>query len=596
MDRNTGIAMVLIFGLVMAWMYLTMPSPEELRQQQLQQRTRDSLAYVQDKLQAQDQQERFVADDEDQDSSKEKVATHGLFASSATDTMFTVVENELYRAVFSNVGAGPVEMILKRYNTWDDQPVQLLADTTKSAYSLGFVSSELLNVETRGLVFTNDSGVRSINVDENNQTLRYSLPTENGTLRFTYEFFPDRYEFDVEIDLSEVRSSVGGGKVDFIWRPRLRSTEKSKVQDGMGSATALFAGGELEKITMTEAGRYDNIVSGQIDWVASKTKFFTQIIKSVDPTDSGILVGEVNGDPSSEITNHYYSAGITSPIPEDGLLDFRLYVGPIRYNALADFEASTFEMVDLGYSIFRWFSEPLAKYLFIQYLDWLGPIIGNYGIAIILLAVLIKLVLSPLTKKSFESMAAMRQLQPELKLIQEKYKSDPQKQQEATMKLYKKAKVNPLGGCLPNLLQLPILVTLWAYFQNSIEIRQKEFLWVSDLSAPDFIFTLPFDIPFLGAGIGGFCILMTISMVGQMKISGQSGAANPQMQMFQYIMPVMMFFIFNSFSAGLNLYYLIYNVLSMGHQMLINKDLDHEGLMASIEGTKEKKRFGRKKK
>ena len=588
--------MVLIFGLVMAWMYLTMPSPEELRKQQLEQRTRDSLAYVQDKFQAQDQEDRLVATDIDDETQEVSSATHGMFTSASTDTILTVVENDLYRAVFSNVGAGPVEMVLKRYQTWDDQPVQLLADTSRSAYSLGFVSSELLNVETRRIVFTNDSGVQSINVDENNQTLTYSLATDKGTLRFRYEFFPDRYEFDVQIDLSEIRKSVGGGKVDFMWRPRLRSTEKSKVQDGLGSATALFAGGELEKITMTEAGRYDNIVSGQVDWVASKTKFFTQIIKSVDPTDSGVLYGELNGEPNSEITNHYYGSGITSPIPDDGLLDFRLYIGPIRYNALADFEASTFEMVDLGYSIFRWFSEPLAKYLFIQYLDWLGPIIGNYGIAIILLAGLIKLVLSPLTKKSFESMAAMRQLQPELKLIQEKFKSDPQKQQEATMKLYKKAKVNPLGGCLPNLLQLPILVTLWAYFQNSIEIRQKAFLWVSDLSAPDYIINLPFEIPFIGAGIGGFCILMTISMVGQMKISGQSGAANPQMQMFQYIMPVMMFFIFNSFSAGLNLYYLIYNVLSMGHQMLINKDLDHEGLMASIEGDKGKKRFGKKKK
>lgn len=185
-------------------------------------------------------------------------------------------------------------------------------------------------------------------------------------------------------------------------------------------------------------------------------------------------------------------------------------------------------------------------------------------------------------------MAAMREIQPEMKAIQEKYKEDPQKQQKATMELFKKAKVNPLGGCLPNLLQIPVLVTLWKFFQNAIEIRGESFLWATDLSAPDVILDLPFTIPFMGNFIAGFVLLMTVSMVIQMRISGQGGASNPQMKILQYVFPVMMLFIFNAFASGLSLYYLVYNVLSIGQQMLINNKVDHVKLMEGIDKRKAK--------
>jgi YidC/Oxa1 family membrane protein insertase len=176
-------------------------------------------------------------------------------------------------------------------------------------------------------------------------------------------------------------------------------------------------------------------------------------------------------------------------------------------------------------------------------------------------------------------MAAMKELQPQLKEIQDKYKDNPQKQQQETMKIYKKNKVNPLGGCLPNLLQFPILITLWRFFQNSILLRQEEFLWASDLSAPDYIINLPFSVPFLGDAIGGFVLLMSLAMVFQSKLTGGmsgGGGSNPmaqQMKVLQYIFPVMLLFIFNSFASGLSLYYLIFNVLSIAQQLYINKTL-----------------------
>ena len=185
-------------------------------------------------------------------------------------------------------------------------------------------------------------------------------------------------------------------------------------------------------------------------------------------------------------------------------------------------------------------------------------------------------------------MAAMKEIQPQIKELQEKYKNDPQKQQKATMDLYRKNKVNPLGGCLPMLLQFPILITLWQFFQNSILLRQESFLWANDLSAPDFIINLPFGIPFIGDQIGGFVLLMSLSMGLQSRLTGgasgggaASGAMAQQMKIMQYLLPIMMLFIFNRFASGLSLYYLIYNVLSIVQQYYINRSTHKAALVKS---------------
>jgi len=191
------------------------------------------------------------------------------------------------------------------------------------------------------------------------------------------------------------------------------------------------------------------------------------------------------------------------------------------------------------------------------------------------LAFLIKLVLYPLTKTSFKSMAKMRELQPRMEVIKEKYADNPQKQQEAMMKMYKETGVNPLGGCLPMLLQYPVIIALWQFLPQAIELRQQGFLWAQDLSAPDFILSLPFSIPMYGDAVAGFTLLMGISMVFQMKLS-MTNQNNAQAKIFTYVFPVMIFVIFNRLASGLNLYYLCYNVLTAAQQKVINKQIhDH---------------------
>ena len=607
MDRNTVTGLILIALITLGWFYFITPSEEELRQRRIEQARQDSIEAAQTQAQAEDtaaQRDEPTAAQQQQteesgptigpDQEEPTQQEYGIFGNSpVTDTTETVVETPLYRAVFTNVGAGPNKFYLKEYETWDHEPIQIIADTTKSAYALGFLTTENYNVETDRLLFRQQNRRSNINLQDGESTkLTYVLPLENDRqLEITYTLFSDTYEIDVETRFRNLQDMVIGQTIDYMWKPRLNLTEKTHSREAQSIAAYMFAAGELDVLNLSEAGTRESSLNGNVEWVASRTKFFAQIIKATEESDGAHLVGNLTGDPDKQSSRHTYRTTLTTELNQDGAADFRLYVGPLKYDAIKNFDSSAYQMVDLGFSWIRWFSEPLVKYAIIPFFSYVGEWVGNYGIAIIIFAFLIKLILYPLTKKSFESMAAMRELQPEIKALQEKYKDNPQKQQQETMKLYKKAKVNPLGGCLPMLLQFPILITLYHFFRNSIEIRQKAFLWAEDLSAPDVILSLPFNIPFLGDHLGGFVIIMAATMAVQTQLTGgggTGGAGGQQMKIFQYVLPVILLFVFNNFAAGLSLYYLFFNALSIGQQLMINKNIDHTEMMKAVDPKKAK--------
>lgn len=584
-----------MFAIMMAWFFYMAPDQEQLERIRQEQRIQDSLRAL--------QAEQMVTEGRDSlgltipsftgtdtESTPDVMSQFGVFGQNlAQDTLIYTVNTPKKQIQFSNLGAGPVKIQLKEYQKWDETPVQMIADTTRSAYSLGFVSTQNYNIETDQLLFTQLTEGTRVSIEEGQTSVSYALTLPEGQrLLYTYTVNADDYTIDLDVQFDGVQEFMSDRNVEFGWKSRLNPSERSRSSEAMYTSGYVYSGETLEQYMLSDAGRNEDIITGTVDWVATKTKFFTQIIKPEVPGTGAIVTSEVSGDPTNELTQHHYTSTLRTRIPESSILSFSLYTGPLEYYTIREFDEVAYEMVDVGYRFINWFSEPLVKYAILPVITTLGDWFGNFGLAIIAFAFLVKLVLHPLTKKSFESMAAMRELQPEMKAIQEKYKEDPAKQQKATMELFKKAKVNPLGGCLPNLLQFPVLITLWRFFQNSIEIRGEAFLWASDLSAPDAIINLPFEIPFMGDFIAGFVLLMTASMVVQMRISGQGGAGNPQMKILQYIFPVMMLLIFNQFASGLSLYYLVYNILSIGHQMLINKQLDHVKLMEGIDKKKAK--------
>ena len=593
MDKNTATGFVLIFLLMLGWFYFTMPSEEELANQRREQAMQDSLAQIEQNRQDSLERESTTVDDADQqqgqpreqnirEEQEEAPDVRGLFANSpVSEETELEVSTPLYTVTFTNRGAGPNSFILNDYDTWDGRPVQLIADTAHSAYNIGFLSTENYNVETQRILFEQVTPGSNMNIASGEQReVRYELNLENGReVVITYLLNGNNYEIDVDVQFVGLQDYVVGRSIDFGWTSPLRFTEKDHTQDALATSAYVFAGGELEQFKLDEAGREETTINGNIDWAATKTKFFTQLIKPLSPTDAAMLTGEVTGATDNQNTEHRYRSSIRTDLDDQGTTAFQLYVGPMKYREIVKVDDHAYDMVDIGWSWLRWFSDPFVKWLVIPFFEFLSGFISNFGVIIIVFAALVKLVLSPLTYKSYKSMAAMGELQPQMKEIQEKYKDNPQKQQKATMDLYRKNKVNPLGGCLPNLLQFPILITLWRYFQNSILIRQEEFLWATDLSAPDYILSLPFSIPFLGDQIAGFVLLMTAAMVVQSKLTGGmsgGGGSSPmagQMKMLQYIFPVMLLFIFNNFAAGLSLYYLIFNVLSIIQQFFIKRSI-----------------------
>lgn len=588
MDKNTVIGFSLIFLLMLGWFYFTMPSEEQLAEQRRQQAIQDSLAFVQQEIERDDFEDTPALNNqpafEDNSPSEESVALTGIFATTeeTVQTEFTV-ETDLYSVVFTNKGAGPAKFTLKSHKTWAGTPIQLISDTTRSAYNVGFLTTENYNIETQNILFKQVNAGGSLFVNEgDSKELSYVLELENGRqILYTYTFFGDSYEIDLDIRFVGLREYIIGRAVDFGWNTSLRFTEKDRVQEALATSSYFYAGGELEQLKADDFEENNGLkelsVNGNIDWVASKTKFFAQIIQPTTETDGAYLKGQVNGKVDDPLTDHFYSASVTSDIPSDGVVSYELYLGPMKYYDVKNFNEHAFDMVEVGYGWIRWFSDPFVRFIVIPFFTFFSGFIPNYGVLIIIFAASVKLILSPLTIKSYKSMAAMKELQPQMKEIQDKYKDNPQKQQKATMALYKTNKVNPLGGCLPMLLQFPILITLWRFFQNSILLRQEPFLWVSDLSAPDYILDLPFTIPFLGDQIAGLVLLMTASMFLQSKVTSNTtsgGSSNPmaqQMKIMQYFLPFMLLFVFNNFASGLSLYYLIFNLLSIAQQLYINK-------------------------
>ncbi|HLR32581.1 MAG TPA: membrane protein insertase YidC, partial [Fodinibius sp.] len=423
MDRNTVTGLVLIFIVMVAWAYVTMPTEQELRERQAEQARQDSIATVQaDSQQAQQSVGDSVARQEQQSAdatvqserSREQEEVRGMGAFSAAneaDTSEIAVETPLFKATFTNVGAGPSQIMLKNHETWDHQPVRMIKDTLQSAYSLGFLTNENFNVETDKLVFEQLTPGENLALEEGETgELQYALTiSDTQRLLFTYTFNGDSYEIDLDVRFEGLEQTIIGGTVDFGWKPQLRFTEKNVETEAVYVSAYVYTGGEMDQLKLSEAGQDENNYNGSIGWVATRTKFFTQIIKTENSTDGALLAGQQTGAAELATTNHHYQSFMTTDISDQQTVSYQMYVGPMAYKDLKEYHEQAYNMVDVGYSWLRWLSEPLVKYIIIPYFGFVEDFM-NVGLAIVLFGVLIKMVLYPLTKKSYRSMAAMKEL------------------------------------------------------------------------------------------------------------------------------------------------------------------------------------------
>ena len=578
LDRTAIIGIVLMSIILGLWMIQTAPTEEQIAAQQA---AADSVA--------------AVAQRADADRQLEPAATAGAqrVRTAPTDSAFAralnrprrlvTVLTDRYLATFSTQGGTPVSFKLRGYNRSEsDEPVELVSDST-GALALGVLPSRGDYLDTRTLSFTpvvdgQPFAGDTLRIEDGEGDIRFEAPVGSGALRLVYGFHHDSYDVDFRVETPGTDLLSQGGGYELIWNGAIPPAEADRRGETTQAGAFLRYGGDTESLVLKEPGELeDEAVTGPVDWVAVKTKFFiAAVIPETETAGAKITAAQTGeADVADGTFAQDYSAHLEMPRQgPGGAAAFTLYLGPLELNRLADY--GLYDTVDFGAWV-GFVIRPIAQYVVAPVFSFLSSFLPNYGLVILLFATLVKLLLWPLTAVSYRNAAKMRELAPQLTAVKEKYGDDPQKQQQATMQVYKTAGVNPLGGCLPMLLQYPLLIALWRFFQSTLVLRGESFLWAADLSAPDPVLNLPFTIPFVGNFLSGFTILMVVSMVVSMKLSmsSASGAGAGQQKVLMYLMPVMFFVFFNRFPSGLSLYYLAFNILSIVQQRLINKQV-HE--------------------
>jgi YidC/Oxa1 family membrane protein insertase len=385
----------------------------------------------------------------------------------------------------------------------------------------------------------------------------------------TLTFHGDSYEVGVSYRFVNMENIISNFKYVVAWENGLRYQEHNSVDESNFTKAATLAGGEETEVDATNPGEpVKQNISGRVAWTAMRTKYFgVAIIPRLKESQGAFMEGYREHAPDAGVLEHY-TVGLEMPFigaPAD-TDRFTLYLGPLDYTIVRAMNIDLDRMMSLG-SV--WIIRPISRYFIIPVFQFLHWIIPNYGIVLIIFAFIIKLILYPLTKSSMQSMQKMQALQPMVTELREKFKDNAQEMNKQMMRLYKEYGVNPAGGCLPLILQLPILYALWSVFSSTIDLRQASFIWwIQDLATPDVIFHLPFKIPLFGVDkVSALALAMGVTMFVQQKMS----VKDPKQKMMVWMMPVMMTLLFNSFPSGLNLYYFMFNLLSIVQQTYVNK-------------------------
>jgi len=610
MDRNQIIGILLIAVVLIGYSIYTKPTQEELEVMRQEQVVQDSLRKIQRDMERQKAAE--MASTEDQLINSEQIGpkdtnmvdsvkmekikeTFGSFGESAVgERKFITLENDLIKLTISTKGGRPYSVQLKNYMRFDSLPL-ILFDGEETVFGMNFFS-ENRKISTNDLFFEVEGEDSIVDASARKKTLKLKLKAgENKYVEYVYSLEPGKYLMDFDIHFVGMDKLIAKNTnfLDMNWYVKAPGLEKGKDWENQHS-NMFYKYFQDEVGELSVSGDDEEVLTTKVKWIAFKQQFFSSAIIAKTAMLNGKLVQKnMENEPGFlKEFNAFFS------IPFNGTGDekfsFALYYGPNQYKILNNIHVEEKDkleltkMIPLGWTIFGW----INRFAIIPLFNWLGSFIVNYGLIILLMTIIIKLVLFPLTYKSYVSSAKMRVLKPEIDAINEKISKDkPMERQQATMALYKKAGVNPMGGCLPMLVQFPFLIALYQFFPASIELRQKAFLWANDLSSYDSILDLPFNIPFYGDHVSLFTLLMAISIVLSTWISGaqmQGSAQMPGMKLMLYMMPVMMLFWFNNYSSGLSYYYFLSNIITVGQTLVIRRFVDDEAVLRKLNENKKK--------
>ncbi|HPA86754.1 MAG TPA: membrane protein insertase YidC [Bacteroidales bacterium] len=517
---------------------------------------------------------------------------YGVFGGSAKgDDELITLENNRIEMKISQKGGRVFSVKVKDYTTHDSQPLILFSGDS-TVFGFNFYTSDNKAVVTNDLYFEPVSEEKHINVSTEPRSVVLRLKANDEQyIEYSYTLSPDKYSVDFDVKFTSMEGIIASNlsSITLDWRMYIPQQEKGRQnEESYATIKYKFFQDEVEGIRLRQQKDVETAdIPTKLSWVAFQDQFFSSILISEDFFLNGLVSSTKTPETSRYI--RYYTAELGVPFNqgEETSLGMKLYYGPNHISTLKREGMQLEKIVFLGKNITGW----INRFIIIPVFNWLEKYIGSYGLIILILTIIIKIILFPLTFKSYQSTAKMQVLKPMVDEISKKFpkQEDAMKKQQATMDLYKRAGINPMGGCLPMLLQMPILFAMFRFFPVSIELRQEPFLWATDLSTYDSILNLPFKIPFYGSHVSLFTILMTISTLLTTKMtSATSGQDQPGMKFMMYSMPVMFMFILNNFSAGLTYYYFLANMLTFAQNIISKRFIDAEKVLATLEENKKK--------
>ncbi len=605
MDKNTIIGFLLIAGIMVGFTLLTRPSEEEIARQK---RYNDSIQLVQQQQyeaqQLQDSLKNVLAVSDSLKNTNDSTAIAlksdafgGFSAAAFGEETFYTLENEVLKLVLSNKGGRVYSAELKEHKGQDGQPLKLF-DKDESHFNYVFVTNNNRVVNSSELYFAPQGDV--VKDAEGNQTLtlRLNTATSESYVDFIYTLPVDDYMVRYVVKANQMNEimPMSINSLEFNWKSDIRQQEKGRSFEERYSALHYrYVADDMEKLNPTKDDQKN--IDNQIKWIAFKDQYFSSVLIADRSFTSTFLKSEKMDEHSGYLKSYQADAVVPFDLTGKEPTGFRMYFGPNHYKTLSSYDKGLEkedrlylrELVSLGWGIFGW----VNRYMIIPMFNFFSKYIGNFGIIILLMTIVIKLILFPLTYKSYLSSAKMRVLKPEIDEINARIPADKaMERQQATMALYNKMGVSPMSGCIPMLLQMPILIALFQFFPAAIELRQESFLWAKDLSSYDAILSWKANIPLISSildnHISLFAVLMTVTSIFSTKISMQNTTTSPDqpgagmMKYMMYFMPVVFFFMFNSYASGLTYYYFLSSLFTVLLTAIIRMTIDDEKLLAEL--------------
>lgn len=520
------------------------------------------------------------------------IRQYGAFSGAATgQNEFIILENNKVELRISLKGGRVYSARLKDYRTYDSLPL-ILFNGDSTVFGLNFFTADNKAVQTNDLYFKPVTEERQLVVKNRPETVKLRLNADSGKyIEYIYTLAPDKYMVDFNINFVSLEGIIAPNQnsLTLDWRMYIPQQERGRANEENNSTIKYkyyqdVVDGFPER---TNKEQLKSDLTTRLSWVAFKDQFFASVLVSNEYFQNGSISSTKLLTSPKHIKYFTAEMGVPFNSMKPQPISLKLYYGPNHFTTLKREGFELERLVTLGKNITGW----INRFAIIPIFNFLNKYIQNYGIIILILTIIIKVVLFPLTFKSYQSQAKMQVLKPMVDELGKKFpkKEDAMKKQQATMDLYKRAGVNPMGGCLPLLLQMPILYAMFRFFPTSIELRQEHFLWATDLSTYDSILNLPFTIPLYGNHVSLFTLLMTASTILTMKMTGSSpGQDQPGMKVMMYMMPVMFMLILNNFSSGLTYYYFLANMITYIQNIISKRFINAEAVLATLEENKKK--------